>query len=47
VADAYLECLDVCDRKRFSPAGADAAEMTAFVERAEQVMADLDRGLAK
>lgn len=47
VADAYLECLDTCDRKRFSPAGADTAEMKAFVERAAHVMADLDRGLAR
>ncbi|NQT26692.1 protein BatD [candidate division KSB1 bacterium] len=39
----YFDCLGVCDRMRFSPTGADEAEMKAFMKRAEKTITDLDR----
>jgi hypothetical protein len=47
VTRAYFDCLGVCDRQRFAPSGMDAAEMQAFLARAEQVMTDLDREITR
>ncbi len=47
VADAYFECIELCDLKRFSPSAAAPAEMLEFLGRAENAMSDLDRAIAK
>ncbi len=45
VIDEYFGCLQVCDLKRFSPAGATAEEMRAFLEKTESAMSKLNRSL--
>lgn len=41
VIDEYFACLQICDLKRFSPAGATIEEMRTFVEQAETAMGKL------
>lgn len=38
-------CLDHCDRQRFAPGTADAAEMRRFLDDASGIMSDLDRAV--
>jgi hypothetical protein len=45
VADAYFDCLSVCDMKRFSPSEADDEEMKALYKRAEEAIVQLDKSL--
>lgn len=45
VVDAYLGCLDDCDRQRFAPTEPDTAAMQEMLTRAERAMADLDQAL--
>lgn len=45
--DRLVDCLATCDRQRFSPAGAEADQMGAFLRSAENLMADLDKELRK
>jgi hypothetical protein len=47
VGAAYLECLDVCDLKRFAPSAAAPAEMHELLQRAALAMSDLDKELSK
>ncbi len=41
--DAYLACLDECERQRFAPAEAATTEREAFLARAGDAMSRLDR----
>ena len=43
--DAYLGCLEACDRQRFAPTEPDTAAMQDMLTRAGQVMTDLDQAL--
>lgn len=43
VIEDYFDCLAVCDRMRFSPTGADEAEMKAFLKRVAKAITDLER----
>ena len=45
VVDAYLGCLERCDRQRFAPTEPDAAAMQEMLTRAGQAMTDLDQAL--
>ena len=45
VMDAYLECLEDCDRQRFAPTEPDALAMQDMLTRAGQAMTDLDQAL--
>ena len=45
VADAYLDCLERCDRERFAPAQPDAAAMQAMLAEAGRAMTELDTAL--
>ena len=45
VMDAYLGCLEDCDRQRFAPTEPDAAAMQEMLTRAGQAMTDLDQAL--
>ena len=45
VVDAYLVCLEDCDRQRFAPTEPDAAAMQVMLTRARQAMTDLDQAL--
>ena len=47
IVDAYFECIEQCDLKRFSPSDAAPAEMLEYLNRAESAMSDLDRAIAK
>lgn len=44
--DEYFGCIDVCDRQRFAPSEPNMGEMSAFLQRTERAMTDLDQGLA-
>jgi hypothetical protein len=46
VVDAYLRCLEDCDRQRFAPTEPDAAAMEDTLTRAGQAMTDLDQALS-
>ena len=46
IADAYLDCLERCDRERFAPAEPDAAAMQAMLAEAGRAMTDLDAALS-
>ena len=46
VVDAYLGCLEDCDRQRFAPTEPDAAAMQTMMTRAGQAMTDLDQALS-
>lgn len=45
IADAYLDCLERCDRERFAPAEPDAAAMQAMLAEAGRAMTELDAAL--
>lgn len=45
--DAFLSCLDECDRQRFSPSETGVDDRRAFLERAAEVMSGLDRELQR
>ena len=45
VVDAYLGCLEDCDRQRFAPAEPDTLAMQEMLTRAGQAMTDLDQAL--
>ena len=45
VLAGYFDCLEVCDRMRFSPSEADEKEMTGFLEKAEKAVSRLDRAM--
>ena len=45
VADAYLDCLERCDRERFAPTEPDPAAMQAMLAEAGRAMTDLDAAL--
>ena len=45
VIDAYLECLEDCDRQRFAPTEPDGAAMGEMLTRAGQAMTDLDQAV--
>ncbi|MCH7748080.1 MAG: protein BatD [Acidobacteria bacterium] len=45
VIDAYLGCLEDCDRQRFAPSEPDTLAMQAMLTRAGQAMTDLDQAL--
>ncbi len=47
VTDAYFECIEQCDLKRFAPSDAAPAEMLEFLGRAESAMSDLDRAISQ
>jgi hypothetical protein len=44
--DEYLGCIDVCDRQRFAPSEPNMGAMSAFLQRTERAMTELDQGLA-
>jgi len=46
VVDAYLSCLEACDRERFAPAEPDQAVMHEILTRAGHVMTNLDQALS-
>ena len=46
VIDAYLGCLEDCDRQRFAPTEPDTAAMQEMLSRAGQAMTDLDQALS-
>ncbi len=41
----YFNCLDACDRVRFSPSDAGESEMKAFLDRAEKAVTQMERAL--
>ena len=45
VIDAYLGCLEDCDRQRFAPTEPDALAMQDMLTRAARAMTDLDQAL--
>ena len=45
VVNAYLGCLENCDRQRFAPTEPDAAAMQEVLTRAGHAMTDLDQAL--
>ena len=45
VIDAYLGCLEDCDRQRFAPTEPDALAMQDMLPRAARAMTDLDQAL--
>ena len=45
VIDAYLGCLEDCDRQRFAPTKPDTLAMQEMLTRAGQAMTDLDQAL--
>ena len=45
VIDAYLGCLEDCDRQRFAPPEPDTLAMQEMLTRAGQAMTDLDQAL--
>ena len=45
VMDAYLECLEDCDRQRFAPTEPDTLAMQDMLTRAGHAMTDLDQAL--
>ena len=45
VVDAYLGCLEDCDRQRFAPPEPDTAAMQEMLTRAGQAMTDLDQAV--
>jgi hypothetical protein len=45
--EELTSCLERCDRQRFAPPGADAAEESRFLERAGRLMTTLDRELGR
>ncbi len=45
VIDAYLRCLEDCDRQRFAPTEPDTLAMQKMLTRAGQAMTDLDQAL--
>ncbi len=45
VVDAYLDCLERCDRERFAPTEPDAAAMQAMLAEAGRAMTELDAAL--
>ena len=45
VIDAYLDCLERCDRERFAPAEPDPAAMQAMLAEAARAMTELDAAL--
>ena len=45
VIDAYLACLEDCDRQRFAPTEPDTLAMQDMLTRAGQAMTDLDQAL--
>ena len=46
VVDAYLGCLEACDRERFAPTEPDPAAMRDMLARAGQAMTNLDQALS-
>ena len=46
LVDAYLDCLERCDRERFAPAEPDPAAMQAMLAEAGRAMTDLDAALS-
>ena len=46
VVDAYLSCLQDCDRERFAPTEPNVAAMQDMLTRAGRAMTDLDQGLS-
>ena len=45
LVDTYLDCLERCDRERFSPTEPDAAAMQAMLAEAGRAMTELDAAL--
>ena len=45
VIDAYLGCLEDCDRQRFAPTEPDTLAMQDMLTRAARAMTDLDQAL--
>ena len=45
LVDAYLDCLERCDRERFAPTEPDPAAMQAMLAEAGRAMTDLDAAL--
>ncbi len=45
--NAYFDCLDTCDRIRFSPSEANLDGMKEFLKRAEKAMISMDKELSK
>ncbi len=46
VIEDYLECLRVCEMKRFSPAEVDSHESETFLKRAETAIQQLDEAIS-
>ena len=46
VVDAYLNCLQDCDRERFAPTEPNIAAMQDMLTRAGQAMTDLNQALS-
>jgi hypothetical protein len=45
IVSEYFDCLDVCDRMRFSPSDAGEGEMKTFLDRAEKAVTQMERAL--
>ena len=41
----FVDCLEECDRQRFAPPSAEGEARARFLERAAEVMTDLDRAV--